>query len=275
VNGSDQLRDDFCELIEAYALGALDSEERTAVAAHLATGCAECTAALGEAQWLVSQLAYLAPEAAPSHMLRGRLMKTARAEAATAKPQARSGSTASKSVIPIWMWGAVAAALLFALYNAHEAGVTKDAIERTHASLQEQIKLQKESARQLAIVRREALILTDPKSIRITMPGTNKDLPVLQASWNPEFGLVVTGQKVPKPSGNRTLQLWLIPRAPGAKPEASLTVRPDADGKFEMLVANPPDSSGGTKALAITEEPAGGSPQPTTTPIWVGAVAGR
>jgi anti-sigma-K factor RskA len=69
--------------------------------------------------------------------------------------------------------------------------------------------------------------------------------------------------------------LWLIPKAPGAKPEPSLTVRPDADGKFELLVANPPDSSGGTKALAITEEPEGGSPQPTTTPIWVGAVAGK
>jgi anti-sigma-K factor RskA len=27
-----------------------------------------------------------------------------------------------------------------------------------------------------------------------------------------------------------------------------------------------------TKALAVTEEPAGGSPQPTTTPKWVGAI---
>jgi anti-sigma-K factor RskA len=275
VNGFEKIRDDFRELIEAYALGALDSEDRTAVAAHLATGCAECTAALGEAQWLVSQLAYLAPEAAPSDMLRARLMQTARVEAAAAKPQARSDSIASKPVIPVWMWGAVAAALFFALYNAHEARVTKDAIERTRASLEEQIKLQKESGRQLALARREALILTDPKSIRISMPAAKKDLPVLQASWNPELGLVVTGQKVPEPSGNRTLQLWLIPKAPGAKPEPSLTVRPDADGKFELLVANPPDSSGGTKALAITEEPEGGSPQPTTTPIWVGAVAGK
>jgi len=275
VNGSDQVRDNFRELIEAYALGALDSEERAAVAAHLATGCAECTAALGEAQWLVSQLAYLAPEAVPSDMLRGRLMQTARAESATAKAQARSDSIASKSAIPVWMWGAVAAALLFALYNAHEARVTKDVIERMRASLEEQIQLQNESAKQLAIARREALILTDPKSIRIAMPAANKDLPVLRASWNPELGLVVTGQKVPEPSGNRTLQLWLIPKAPGAKPEPSLTLRPDADGKFELLVANPPDSTSRTKALAITEEPDGGSPQPTTTPIWVGAVAGK
>ena len=54
-----------------------------------------------------------------------------------------------------------------------------------------------------------------------------------------------------------------------------MTLRPDADGTFDLLVANPPDSPSGTKSLAITEEPAGGSPQPTSTPIWVGAVAGK
>jgi hypothetical protein len=28
-----------------------------------------------------------------------------------------------------------------------------------------------------------------------------------------------------------------------------------------------------TKWLAITEEPAGGSPQPTTAPMWMGSVS--
>jgi anti-sigma-K factor RskA len=28
-----------------------------------------------------------------------------------------------------------------------------------------------------------------------------------------------------------------------------------------------------TKALAVTEEPMGGSPQPTSTPMWVGGVS--
>ena len=76
------------------------------------------------------------------------------------------------------------------------------------------------------------------------------------------------------PSGNRTLQLWLIPKTPGAKPMPSMMVRPDANGKFVFLVADPPDAMDATKALAITEEPAGGSPQPTSPPIWVGAIAG-
>jgi anti-sigma-K factor RskA len=272
VNGSDQIRDDFRELIEAYALGVLDREERAAVAAHLATGCAQCTAALGKAQWLVSQLAYLAPEATPSDLLRGRLLKTVREEAVASEP---SASASPKSAISLWMWGAAAAMLLFALYNAYELRVTTTTIEQTRAELEKQNQLQRESSRELAIARREALILTDPKSMKIAMPAASKDLPVMQAMWNPELGLFVSGQKLPVPPGNRILQLWLIPKKPGAKPLPSLTLRPGADGKFDLLVTNPPDSSDATEALAITEEPQGGSPQPTTTPIWVGAVAAK
>jgi anti-sigma-K factor RskA len=75
------------------------------------------------------------------------------------------------------------------------------------------------------------------------------------------------------PSGNRVLQLWLIPKAPRGKPIPSLTLRPDADGHFVLLVSNPPELMAETKALAITEEPAGGSPQPTTPQRWVGGVS--
>ena len=270
MNRSDQVPDDFRELIEAYALGALDPEERAAVAAHLVVGCAECTNALLESRWMVSQLAHLSPESAPSDMLRARLMHTVRAEAAAAELTA---SAAPKSAIPLWMWGAVAAALFFALYNAYQARVTTTTIQQTRVALEKQIHMQQESARELAVARREALILTDPKSLKIAMPAASKDLPVLQATWNPELGLVVSGQRLQVPSGNRTLQLWLIPKAPGSKPLPSSALRPGADGKFDLLVADPPDSPSATKALAITDEPEGGSPQPTTTPIWMGAVA--
>ena len=173
------------------------------------------------------------------------------------------------------MWSAIVAALLFAFYNAYEARVTKTTIQQTRAALEKQIQLQQESARELAIARREALILTDPKSVKIAMCADNRDLSVLQATWNLELGLVVSGQKLAVPVAKRTLQLWLIPKKAGAKPVPSLILRPDAEGKFDLLVANPPGLPSETKALTITEEPEGGSPQPTTTPIWVGAVAGK
>ncbi|HXM16550.1 MAG TPA: zf-HC2 domain-containing protein, partial [Candidatus Eremiobacteraceae bacterium] len=75
--------DQFRELIEAYALGALDANERAALEAHLATGCPECAKALEEARLVVTQLAYLAPPAEPSEMLRARVFRSVRADAAS------------------------------------------------------------------------------------------------------------------------------------------------------------------------------------------------
>ena len=180
-----------------------------------------------------------------------------------------------KSAISFWMWGGVAAALLFALYNAYEVRITTNKVQEMRAALAQQIQIQRESAHDLALARREALILTDAKSVKIAMSASNKDMPKLQATWHAELGLVVSGQMLPMPSGNRTMQLWLIPKTPVARPVPSLTLRPDSNGKFDLVIANPPLSMDGTKALVITEEPEGGSRQPTTTPIWVGAVAGK
>jgi hypothetical protein len=67
--------------------------------------------------------------------------------------------------------------------------------------------------------------------------------------------------------------LWLIPKKPGAKAIFSLTLRSDADGKCVLLVSNPPVLMATTKALAITEEPAGGSSAPSTLVRWIGSVS--
>jgi len=259
--------DQFRELIEAYALGTLDPQERASLEAHLAEGCAECAKALDKAHWLVSQLAYLSPEAKPSDMLRGRLMQTVRAEARAAK------STKTSSAIPFWMWGAVAAMLLFTLYMSWETIQVKKSIDAANEQAKIEIAKQHELQEKFAIAQREAIILIDPRSVKIPLGSENKEMPKLEAVWHAKLGIVVAGQNVPMPGGNRTLQLWLIPKAPGGKPIPSLTLRPDADGKFVLLVANPPDAMDATKALAITEEPAGGSLQPTTKPIWLGAIS--
>ena len=258
--------DQFRELIEAYALGALDPEEHASLEAHLASGCGACGKALDEARWLVSQLAYLAPEAKPSDMLRGRLLDTVRAEARTSK------SKKSPSTIPSWMWGAVAALLLFTVYTAWETVQLTKQIAETKAQVQAEIVKREELQQQYEASWRHA-ILTDPHSVKIPLSTENKAMPKMEAVWHAKLGIVVSGLNIPAPSGTRTLQLWLIPKAKDGKPIPSLTLRPGADGKFVLLVANPPDGMDATKALAITEEPAGGSPQPTTKPIWVGAIS--
>jgi len=260
--------DQFREMFEAYALGALDAEERAALEAHLATGCKDCAKGVEEARWLVSQLAHLAPESTPSDMLKGRLMRTVRAEAQTAQSARKF-----KPTVPAWLWAGVAALLLFSLYSARNMQRLETEVQRANERTAELKRERLELEAQRAAAEREATIMIDPASVKIPLVSSDPQAPKLEATWHAKLGIVLTGQKIPVPSGNRVLQLWLIPKAAGGKPIPSLTVRPDADGKFTLLVSNPPELMEATQALAITEEPAGGSPQPTTTPRWVGGVS--
>jgi len=260
--------DQFRELIEGYALGALDAEERTAFEAHLASGCQDCAKAVEEARWVVSQLGYLAPDAQPSELLKGRLMQTVREEALRAE-----GSEKSKGKIPIWMWAGVAALLFVTLYSVRATRRLQIDIEITRQRAAEILQQRRELDAQLQLAKREARILTDPKSKKIMLPPRDSEMPLLEAMWHPELGLCVMGQKVPMPANKRVFQLWLIPKTPGEKPMPLQTLWPDADGRLDHIVENTPEPMWNTRAIAITEEPEGGSPQPTSEPMWVGGVS--
>src|SRR2546422_2960736 len=103
MNDCEQLKEHY----EAYALGALEGEERAALDAHLERRCPVCTAELERARWLVAQLAYLAPEAEPPAALRRKVL----AGAGTTKPSEGRGW------IPVWAWVGAAALVLFALID--------------------------------------------------------------------------------------------------------------------------------------------------------------
>ena len=178
-----------------------------------------------------------------------------------------------KRTIPVWMWAGVAALLALTVYltwNSQQlGGEIKAANERATVLLQQHHDLEAELER----TRRESVILTDRASVKIALAPQDPHAPPLEARWHAKLGIVLTGQNVPAPSGNRVLQLWLIPKTPSGKPIPSLALRPDAAGKFDLLVANPPELIEQTKALAITEEPEGGSQAPTTPVRWVGAIS--
>jgi anti-sigma-K factor RskA len=274
VSEHDQLR----ELIEAYALGALDANERAALEAHLASGCPECAKALEEARLVVTQLAYLAPPAEPSEMLRARVLRSVRADAA-ASGGSGGGSLpmqagrAQRSSVPMWLWAGIAALLLVSVYSTWEARKMQQDVAEMNQHAAAELKERKQLEAELTMAKHEAMILTDPASHKIMIMPSDKSMPVVEAMWHPKMGIYVTAQQMPMPKNNKVLQLWLISKTPGAKPMPSQVFWPDANGKIGEMVANPPEDMADTKALAITEEPAGGSPQPTSTPMWVGGVS--
>jgi anti-sigma-K factor RskA len=267
--------DQFRELIEGYALGALDASERTALEAHLATGCPECEKALAEARLMVSQLAYLAPSAEPSDMLRARVLQSVRADAAASGVRGGQAGQArpAKTSVPMWLWAGVAALLLFSLYSTWESRKLQQDVADMNQRAAAELKQRKLLEDELLVAKHEAWILTDPTSRKIEIMPSDKSMPMVEAMWHPKMGIYVTAQKMPMPKKNMVLQLWLIPKTPGAKPMPSHVFWPDANGKIGEMVADPPEDIAETKALAITEEPAGGSLQPTSTPMWVGGIS--
>ncbi len=90
----------WLELAAAYALGALDPEERVRFEAHLAE-CATCRAEVQALREVGGLLVYSAPAAAPPHGLRDRILSAGR--------QVRPIAAGGRPVLP---WLAAAASVV-------------------------------------------------------------------------------------------------------------------------------------------------------------------
>jgi len=271
------------ESYEAYALGALEGEEREAIERHLARGCAACTAGVAQARWVVAQLAALAPDAEPPEELRARILAAAAASAdaragagsatgaeprgATSIASARGTRRPRPSAVPAWAW-AIAAALLLA--TGYSAWQTRRLDRQLESAARE---LRQGQARQAAIeserehyeMAMQILSAQDTKALRLT--SKKAAMPPVQAYWSPKMGLLVMSAGMPQMPSSMTLQLWMVPKK-GAPMSVGI-FRPDAAGHV-MLVAATGAPITEIAALAISEEPAGGSMQPTSAPVWVG-----
>jgi anti-sigma-K factor RskA len=244
---------------EEYVLGVLEGAEREAIEAHLRNECPRCSAGVAEARALVANLAWLAPDAIPPMRLRKRLLETV----AAGLPRQR--------IIPAWAWIAAAALVVFSVVTA----VQTQRLTKELAVLQQHLREQQSRALALDAERQQAqhmlAILSSPQTRALAMrpAAAVSRLPSLQAFWSAEGGVVLVGRQVPAPAADRTYQLWIIPR--GGQPASGGIFRPEdaADGRVVYVV---PVQVADAAALAITEEPGGGRPQPTSNPLWVAPI---
>ena len=95
---SDAEHEDILELIPAYALNSLDSDEAALVSRHL-SGCALCQTELSAYEAVVDVLPLAAPDSRPSSDLKGRLMAQVKSEP---EPATAVTPTSSK---PERSWG--------------------------------------------------------------------------------------------------------------------------------------------------------------------------
>ena len=100
-------------------------------------------------------------------------------------------------------------------------------------------------------------------------PGTRE--PVVQLFWNRKSNLLMvhTFQLTPA-AASRAYQLWFIPKHGNPIPSVTFNTEPSGHGLVQQIKV--PEGMELT-AAALTEEPEGGSPQPTTTPFLVGTLS--
>jgi anti-sigma-K factor RskA len=249
---------DLREHYEAFALGVLEGEEQSEIQAHLARQCPACTLGVKQSRVLASQLAHLAPEVEPPARVRRKLLE------AVAERPARRGW------LPVWAWATATAFVVLVASLAVQLLRNFQEVRALQSQLA-QLEIQyQELSRETDLYRRALAIAASPDSRAISLTSAQPATPQIRAYWNEALGLVLSAQQMPAPEPDRTFQLWVVPRQ--GNPINAGIFRPDPTGRV-LIVSTPTARILDAAALAISDEPSGGSPQPTTTPIWVGPLS--
>ena len=261
-------------LYEEYALGVLEGEERAELEAHLQRACPTCAPGVAQARWVVAQLALVAPDAQPPATLRGKIMDAVKpsAGADTARPVVpieKPKPSPQRAMFPAWAWIAAAALALVTGYSIRQMNNQNDQL----AQLRKQMKLatlQNQALQnQLDMDRMVAMVMMSPDSMPLKLMPKDKNMPMVHAYLHPHMGVAITADQMPSMPSARTLQLWFVPKT--GKPMSIAIFHPDVAGQIALVApVNMPRNE--IAALAVTEEPAGGSPQPTTPIAWMAQV---
>lgn len=258
-------------LAPAYALGALDADERAAFEAHLAT-CAACAAEVRAHAEVAALLPYALLDEAPPASLRDRVLAAATAPGLAAShaeptpgrvltlvPEHRAARAGRARAWPGWL--AAAASLVLAAGLGLRLGDERRARALAEGAL---------ATERATLAQRDALLATvlapEVRTAHLTATGQGPEVRVI---WNRREGVVVlTAQALaPAPAG-RTYQLWGIPT--GGTPQSLGVFDADSSGRARAVLRVPPGAA--MDVAAITVEPAGGSPGPTTTPVLAGQI---
>ncbi|MFD8971051.1 anti-sigma factor domain-containing protein [Streptomyces sp. NPDC059593] len=239
-------------LTGAYALDALDPEERAAVRLHLA-GCPSCAREVEEFAGTVARLG-LAVAVSPTASLRAGVMEriaTVRQVPPPAPGAARLPEAAPGSRGPRWPRWALAACLAGAVGLGGVAGWQ---YQRAGEARQET-----ERARAANDGVAEVLAAPDARISTSRLGGGAVGTVVVSASL--DRAVFAASGMAPPPAG-KVYQLWYDDD--GTMRSAGL-MNPGATAEATLL-DGPVDGAAG---MGVTVEPAGGSPRPTSDPVAV------
>ena len=115
---------------------------------------------------------------------------------------------------------------------------------------------------------REATLefLRAPETRILNTAAPEEQKPVAKVFVNAGRGVLIVASNLPKLDAGRTYEMWVVPKAGGPRPMGLF--KPNADGTathFQAGVVNLAEAA----AIALSNEPDGGSPAPTTPPFLI------
>ncbi len=267
----------LAELIPAYSVGATDAEE-TALVERLLQVCPEGAAELESYLSFADALNYAAPSMQPPASLHDKLMAAA---AASAKPSVAhptsvtSVSTPSVPVqpvlTPVRAAPPAARVLSFNRILAGAAGIAAALLIISNLYWANQVSgLQQQQRDTVALMRsqQDALVSLGTGSADriqlVSTSGTDASNVLATVLWSPQTTTgILLSEYLPALNPGRAYQLWGIQ---GDQPVSVGVFEMDEQG-VGVLVFNANQPISNYDVVAITDEPSGGSDQPTTTPL--------
>lgn len=237
-------------LYELYALGLLEEPERSEVETELRSGSAEAQRLLRAAMATNAMISTMVPDVEPPARLRRRIL-------AAAGVEEKTGWT--------WFgaWGLATAGLLagFVFYSTESGRLRNDAFETKKELAVTQAQLRKTEST-LAFLR-------SPGTTVLNTSEAEERKAVARVFVNPERGVLLFANNLPKLDSGKVFAMWLVPKSGAPRPAG--TFRADEAGGAVHLNVQGFDLAG-IAAVALSVEPEGGSPAPTTTPFLVTGV---
>jgi len=243
------------ELLGAYALDAVDPDEAATVEAHLA-GCPRCRAEVEAHREVASLLSTGTTAAAPEGVWDriaadlGEVPPPVPIEVALDRRRARAARAPVRTRGLLTGVAAAAAVVVIAVMGVVLVDQRDDLDD-----LEGQVAAAQDGGRLTELA-------GDPSTRVVDLQG---DADGARAFVGPDGDSVLVATALPGLDGDRTYQLWGLP---GAGEEAV---------SLGLLGGDPDESEfrveAGITTLAITDEPGGGSPAPTSDPLVVGMLA--
>jgi anti-sigma-K factor RskA len=245
------------ELLEFYALGAVDEDEKQLVEAYLKDH-PDARQKVQELERLTAALPYSVPPVQPSPRPKDLLMKRIAADRASG-PEARTQRPAPRrlrleGVFRALSLGAAVLAILWALVLSRQVAGLRSEIADLRQAM---------AAQSISIQEIHAALPQLPASQVVTLPVQGTDLqPKAQgqliANRESRSAVLVMSNLAPVQAGH-TYQVWLIQ---GDQPQSAGLLNVDEHGQGILVLTSDRDIAS-FDALGISIEPEGGSPQPT------------